>query len=78
MDEFLHRRRIRQIWTVNTSWCFLIYALCNDGTLWSRSPFDPGGNTGWDRVDPIPGDVEDEDLKDATPQEKSHDTDERT
>lgn len=54
-DSAAEGRRIRDVYTYNTSHGFVMYALCEDGTLWSRSPFAEDGNTGWDAVPPIPG-----------------------
>lgn len=48
-------RRIREVYTYNTASGFVMYALTEDGRLWSRSPFAQDGNTGWDAVPPIPG-----------------------
>jgi hypothetical protein len=48
-------RRVAELHTFNTSMGFVMYALCDDGTIWSRSPFAQDGNTGWDAVPPIPG-----------------------
>lgn len=48
-------RQIRQMHTFNTAMGFVMYALCEDGTIWSRSPFAPPPENGWDAVPPIPG-----------------------
>lgn len=57
-DSAAEGRRIRDVYTYNTSHGFVMYALCEDGTLWSRSPFAEDGNTGWDAVPPIPGSLQ--------------------
>lgn len=48
-------RQIRQVHVASSGHFLIIYALCNDGTLWSRAPFSAMEvDRHWDRVEDIP------------------------